>query len=397
MVGRGGTGMRALWVAAALVAGCGSAGGAPDASAVDAGKEHDDASANPAHDRIFVSQAGSATIVAIDAESGAIDARIEVGMLPHNLVVSPDRRTLYAALVGSQAVAEIDVATGRLRRTMLTAPVPAARPDGTVIQQHIDQGAFDRATCYDCHRPGGAQPRYAGARPFGLLVSPDGSHLLVSHLRSSDIAVLDLASGRIETTIPLAPSGAATEAVALARLGDELWVALRPPQPSTLAGALRRIDAATLASLGDVPTGADPASLLAMPDRQTVLVSNFESNSVTEHGSAGTAIRHEAAPGPFGLTALPSGEVLALDYYSNAVSFLDLTAHSSRTIRLEHGGAPYANPTQAAVSSDGRSAWIVTGAPDGHLLQLDLGSMQVVRDLPIDGLSFGIALVSASS
>src|SRR4051812_8518078 len=114
-------------------------------------------------DRIFVSQAGSQTVIAVNAESGAIEARIDVGMLPHNLVVSPDHRTLYVAVVGSQAVAEIDVATAQLRRTMLTAPVPAHREDGSVILEHIDRDAFAHTTCYDCHRPGGAEPKYAGA------------------------------------------------------------------------------------------------------------------------------------------------------------------------------------------------------------------------------------------
>lgn len=382
---------RGIAVLAALRVGAGCTG-LPDPAATDAAPPPRDAPAAAAADRIFVSQAGSATIVAIDADTGAIDGRIEVGMLPHNLVLSPDRRTLYAALVGSQAIAEIDVATARLRRTMLTAPVPATRADGTTIQPHVDQGAFDHTTCYDCHRPGGARPTYAGARPFGLLVSPDGRHLIVSHLRTSDLAVVDLTSGRIETTVHLAPAGAATEAVALARLGDEIWVALRPPQPSTSAGALRRLDGATLAPLGDVATGADPAALLAMPDRRSVLVSNFESNSLTEHIS-GAAVPHDAAPGPLGLTALPSGAVLALDYYSNAVSVLDLTAGTSTTTPLARDGARYANPTQAAISSDGRSAWIVSGAPEGHLIELDLSSMQVVRDLAIDGLSFGVAIV----
>jgi len=341
-------------------------------------------------DRIFVSQAGSQTVIAIDAESGAIDARVEVGMLPHNLVLSPDHRTLYAAVVGSQAVAEIDVATAQLRRTMLTAPVPAVRDDGSAIQAHVDRDAFGHTTCYDCHRPDGAQPRYAGARPFGLLVAPDGKRLYVSHLRSSDIAVLDLASGEIEQTVHMAPAAAATEAVALARQGDEIWVALRPPQPSTLPGALRRLDAATLAPIVDVAAGSDPTALLALPDR--VLVSNFESDSVTEH-RGGAAIRHQVAPGPLGLAALPSGGVLALDYYSSAVSVLDLEAGTSSTVALEHAGVPYANPTHAAVSSDGHSAWIVSSGTDGHLIQLDLASMQIVRDVAIDGLSFGVALV----
>jgi len=117
-------------------------------------------------------------------------------------------------------------------------------------------------------------------------------------------------------------------------------------------------------------------------------VSNFESNTVTEVAGRAIVARHEAAPGPLGLLALPEGKVLVMDYYSNSVSFIDPAAKSSRTVRL-----PCANPTQGALSSDRGSAWIVCSGTDGHLVQLDLESSQIVRDVPIDGLSFGIALV----
>lgn len=351
----------------------------------------------PPADRVFVSQAGSSTLLVVDAASGQATARIEVGMLPHNLVVSPDRRTVYAALVGSQAIAEIDVVTLSLRRTMLTAPVPERRLDGTTIQPHIDQDAFGASTCYGCHRPDGALPRYAGDRPFGLLLSPDGRRLYVTHLRAARLTVLDLDEGRIESTTSLAPAGAATEVVAIDRLGDEIWVALRPPQPSVQPGALRRLNAETLQPIADVPTGADPGALLALPDRGRLLVSNFETDTVTMHDagddSAGTAVRFAVAPGPLGLLALGASRALAIDYYWNAVSFLDLDAGTAQTLPLEHDGLPYANPTNAALSSDGQSAWIVSSGTEGHLLQLDVASRAVVRDLPIDGLSFGVAVV----
>src|SRR4051794_34192504 len=59
---------------AALLAGCDWTG-SPEGTSVDAGG----APPGLAHDRIFVSQAGSATIVAIDGDSGAIEGRVEVG------------------------------------------------------------------------------------------------------------------------------------------------------------------------------------------------------------------------------------------------------------------------------------------------------------------------------
>ncbi|HEX2670317.1 MAG TPA: hypothetical protein VHM25_05565 [Polyangiaceae bacterium] len=350
----------------------------------------------PARDRVFVSQAGSSTLLVVDAASGKTAARIEVGMLPHNIVVSPDGRTLYTALVGSQAIAEIDVATLSLRRTLLTAPVPERRTDGSVIQPHFEQGAFSASSCFGCHYPGGAEPKYAGDRPFGLLLSPDARRLYVTHLRASRLTVLDLDAGQIESTTSLSPAGAASEVVAIDRLGDEIWVALRAPQPSTKPGALRRLNALTLDPLADLPAGADPGALLALPERDSILVSNFASNTVTVHradGDGSAPLEFEAAPGPLGLLRLDERHVLSLDYYSNAVSFLDLDAKNAQTLPLEHDGLPYANPTNGALASDGQRAWLVSSGTDGHLLELDLASRSIVRDVGIDGLSFGVAVV----
>lgn len=353
-----------------------------------------------ASDRIFVSQAGSETVAVLDAATGAVQRRIRVGLLPHDLLLSADGSTLYAAVVGSQSIAEIDTASATLRRTFLTAPVPALRSDGTVIQAHVDGGAFGHTTCFDCHTgaPGGALPKYPGDRPFGMLLSPDGARLLVSHIRSTDIAVIDLASGAIERSVHLAPAGAATEAVALARVGTEIWVVLRPPQPSSSPGALRRLSADTLEPLGEAPTGSDPSALVVLPGGGTALVSNFETDTVTEWSASGPVRDLLAAPGPLGLLPLPGGsQVLAVDYYYNALSFLDLGTGISETIPLAGAGGSYVNPTHAALASDGRSAWIVSSGTEGHLCQLDLPSRRIVRALPIDGLSFGVAVVPGRS
>ena len=349
----------------------------------------------PARDRIFVSQAGSSTVAVVDGSSGTVVARIEVGLLPHNLVLSSDRKSLFVAVVGSQSVAEIDVDTARLRRTMLTAPVPDRRADGSLIQEHVDRDAFSHTTCHDCHRVGGAQPKYAGDRPFGLLLDADGRRLLVSHLNSANLAVLELEAGAIERSVHLDPSGAAVEPVALAALDDQLWVALRPLQPSTDPGALRRLDRATLSARGEFPTGSDPGALLSLPGRRSVLVTNFETDTVTEHSAPGAARAVEVAPGPLGMLALPDGRVLVLGYYSNALSLVDPARGTSETFPLQRAGTRYANPTHAALSSDGRTAWLVSSGTDGHLLQLDLASWTLVKEVPIDGLSFGIAVVPA--
>jgi len=230
-----------------------------------------------------------------------------------------------------------------------------------------------------------------------MLLSPGGDRLLVAHLRSADLAEIDLATGRVARTVHLAPTGEAREPVALARLGDEIWVAMRPPQPSTARGVVRRLDAASLSVLGETPTGADATALLALPDRGRVLVSNFETDTVSEHDAAGVVRTHAAAPGPLGLLALPGGRtVMALDYYSNALSLLDLDGGPGETLPLLREGVRYVNPTHAALSSDGSRAWIVSSGTDGHLLEFDLAARRIVRDVPVDGLSFGVAVIPGS-
>ncbi len=367
----------------------------------------------PPSDRIFVSQAGSRTVAIFDGSTGTIERRLEVGLLPHGLLRSHDGRTIFVALTGSQSVAEIDVGSGTVRRSYLTGPVPARKADGSINQAHVDKGAFSgHLSCSDCHHgaPGGALPMYVGARPFGMLLSPDGRRLLVSHLRPTEpdrlglepgsLAVIELATGTVERTVALGPAGAATEAVALAQVGSETWVVLRAPQPSVEPGVLRRLDPVTLAGLGDSPTGSDPVALLPLPARGTALVSNFETDTVSERRASDGAVVRDlvAAPGPLGLALLPGGrQVLALDYYFNSLSFLDLDGGPTSTIPLGAAASPYPNPTHAAIASDGESAWVVSGGTEGRLLQLQLASRTIIREVAIDGLSFDVAVAPGAS
>jgi DNA-binding beta-propeller fold protein YncE len=353
-----------------------------------------DPPAAPRH-RVFVSQAGSRTVAVIDPERGETIKRITVGALPHRLLVDAAGRALYVVLVGSQAIAEIDLETLALRRTFLTAPVPERRDDGTVIAPHAEQQAFTRTTCFDCHHgaAGTATPPIVGSRPFGFMLSADRSELVVCHLRTGELTVLDRPSGQLVRHVPLLPTGAAREVVDVAQVGPSLFVALRPAQPATTPGVIRRLDARTYEPQGEVPTGADPVMVLPLPDRAQVLVSNFESNTVSAFDTGGAARSYTVTPGPLGLLPLPGGHrALSLNYYSNSVSLIDLDSGVVRTVPLALGGVGFPNPTHAALSPDGRRVYIVSSGTQGRLLVFDLEQERVVRVFPIDGLSFDVAV-----
>jgi DNA-binding beta-propeller fold protein YncE len=342
---------------------------------------------------VLVSQAGSNSLALVDATQGTAQ-RLTVGELPHRLVLTRDGRTAYVVLVGSQAVAEIDTATLMVKRTLLTAPVPATREDGTTIQGHIDEHAFDQSSCFACHHPSGIKPFIVGERPVGIALSEDESRLYISHIRGPRLSVLDLNEGTIETTQILEPAGTAVEAADLARVGHVLAVAMRPRQPSNDAGVVRFLDLDTFEVLREVSTGSDPASMLALEERSSVLVSNFESNTATEIPVAADPRAFVVTPGPLGSSLLADRtRALTLDYYSNAASIVDFATGRVDTFDLTLGDDTYVNPTHAAVSPDGQEAYVVSSGTDGHLLALDLATHKVRAAFPIDGLSFDAVVI----
>ena len=355
-------------------------------------------SAAPARtlDRAFVSEANTATIAVVDLDEGRVESRIEVGLLPHNLVLSPDARTLYAVLAGSQAIAVIDTATATLSRTFVTAPVPHTRDDGTVIQPHIDQAAFGHTTCYDCHRDGGAAPRYVGGRPFGLRLSADGTRLFVAHINTGELVVFDPESGARRGAVALAPVGDVKEPTAVDLLGDEALVGMRATQPSRVPGLVRRLDALTLAPRGDIPSGANPVEVRALPALGLALCTRFDSNLVSAVSAAGETATVTVAGGPLGLTPLPDGRVLVLGYYSSSISLLDMARATAQTFAPTRDGLPLDNPTHAAVGTDPDIAWVVQSGTDAHLVALDVAGRRVQRSVPVNGLSYDVAIVRGS-
>lgn len=349
------------------------------------------ASAPQSNHWVLVSQASSSTVAVVDPLQGQVVGRLSVGGLPHRMLVSRDGLKVYVVLVGSQAVAEIDTRSLQVTRTLLTAPVPDKRADGSTIQAHFDQGAFSKTSCFACHNPGGAKPFIVGERPVGIAFSSDESKLWISHIRQARLSQIDLASGRLERSVLLPPSGLAVEAADLARLGSKLVVAMRPGQPSTQPGAVRWLDEQSLNTLSESPTGSDPSFLL--PLGSSVLVSNFETNTVSEF-APGLKRAFTVTPGPLGLRLLPGGkQALSLNYYSNAVSILNLETGEAQTLKLDFAGKTYVNPTHAALSPDGRLAYIVSSGTEGNLVVLDLATKQVTRVIPIDGLSFDVVVV----
>ncbi len=341
---------------------------------------------------VVVSQAGSSTVAIIDPVLGSVVKRTEVGLLPHRLLLSADGLKLFAVLVGSQAIAELNTATFAVTKTMLTAPLPERRSDNSLITSHDSAVARAATSCFVCHNntATSAQPRIVGERPFGLAFSDD-QHLLVSHLREGRLSEIDLSSGNPSRQVLLAKHGDAVEASDLTRVGNQFVVNMRPKQPSTSAGAVLWLDQNLNVTL-EQATGADPGSVITLFGRNSALVSNFETNTITEH-SQQSIKSFTVEPGPLGTLQLDSHTVLSLNYYNNSVSILDLNNSKVENIKLELGGKTFVNPTHAVLSPDHLFAYIISSGTEGNLLVFDLVQRKVTRAVAIDGLSFDLVVV----
>jgi DNA-binding beta-propeller fold protein YncE len=341
----------------------------------------------PSDHLVMVSQAGSSTVIVIDPDQQVVVKRLTVGGLPHRLQRLGER--VYAVLTGSQAIAEIDIKSLNVTRTILTSPVPSTRSDGSRIEAHFQTNAFSSSTCFVCHSAqGGTKPFIVGTRPVGLSFTSD-EKLIVSQIRAPQVVILNPLTTQLEQQISF--TSASLEASDVARVGENIAVSVRSTQPSTQAGELRFYNK-DLMLLEQQPTGSDPSFVLPLGN-SGALVSNFESNSVSQYVLGQAAIRFEVTPGPLGMRLLTNNRVLTLNYYSNQVSILELDTGAVHSYPLVWQGQVFVNPTNAAISPDGKFAYIVSSGTDAHLLRFDLESKQVTSAMSIDGLSFDVLVI----
>lgn len=141
--------------------------------------------------RVFVSLWAKATVLVLDAKTGADLARWAVGQHPNEMLLADDGR-LYVAEANLNSVSVIDTTTGRVTERLSASLFPNSPP---------------------------------GSMPNSLALSPDGELLFVANANNNNIAVFDVETVGKAKSLGFIPVGWFPTSVRVTRDGKTLVVA----------------------------------------------------------------------------------------------------------------------------------------------------------------------------
>ena len=216
-----------------------------------------------------------ASSVGFYAPNGRRLAGVRVGQTPHEIVFSPDRRTLYVsnngilwmtdAGEGGNTISIIDVATRRNTGTIDLGPnrrphgmdiVPATgqivvtveNPSGLLL---VDPMARRVVRRYET----------GGTKPHMVLLDPKSEFAYVSNSGSGTVGVLHLATGKVNViSVGENPQGAV-----VTRDGRRIYVAVSG------GNCLAVIDTAKQILVSKIATGRGPGRVALTPDEKTLV------------------------------------------------------------------------------------------------------------------------------
>jgi YVTN family beta-propeller protein len=239
----------------------------------------------------------------------------KVGSHPHEVVLSPDKRTLYVADNGVMWMTE----TGAGENTVSVVDIASRKNIGT-----IDLGSYRRphGITYDA-RSGRLlvtteKPSWLlsidpvskkivrtydvkGQAPHIVLLAPDSVWAYVSDTDTGTVSAINLTSGDVKVM----PSGERPQGETFAPDGKIIYVA------NSGGSSISVFDAVQKQRIGTIATGKAPVRLVVTPDGRTLIYALQESRSV---GFADTATRKEVlqiplSGRPVSMSLSPDGQV----------------------------------------------------------------------------------------
>jgi YVTN family beta-propeller protein len=210
--------------------------------------------------RLYVASEDSGKLVVFDVASGRILAQLAVGGEPEGVGTSADGRLVCATSETNGSVALIDARADRVLHLVKVGHRPRncrysrdgrrlyvpSEVDATLSVIDVTRGSVQQTLPL----PG------AGARPMGIVLSPDGRFAYLTTGRGGHLLKIDLASGKVDASTAV---GERPWGVALSADGRHLYTADGPSDTVSV------IDTATMHRRAAVQVGKKPWGVAAGP------------------------------------------------------------------------------------------------------------------------------------
>jgi YVTN family beta-propeller protein len=246
-------------------------------------------------------------------------SRAHIGRGPHHLMVSPDGRTLILAMSGSNELVLIDRATGvETKRIEASDPYQIGfSPDGkwfVAASLRLDRiDIYDAKTFQVVHR------LPAATIPSHIAFSRDSSTVFVTLQGTGSLIAIDLASGKVDWTVPIGP----TPAGIITRPTGTLVAAIMG------ADSIAEIDPHDGHVIQKIHTGNGAHNFLLTPDGKTIYVSNRVAGTISVLDANTLAITGTllAPGGPDDMALSPDGkELWVTDRWHASVGVIGLAS-----------------------------------------------------------------------
>ena len=153
---------------------------------------------------IFVPNRASADVAVIDSRSDSLVSRIQVGNVPHQVVIADRVGKMVASNTDDNTVSIVDLAAPERAKTLMLDVEPEHMelgPDGiTLAVGNIGAGTVSLLSLHTDREIARIDGLF---EPHNLTFSPDGSLLYVANLGADHISVIDVAEAALISEIPV--------------------------------------------------------------------------------------------------------------------------------------------------------------------------------------------------
>jgi YVTN family beta-propeller protein len=248
------------------------------------------------------------TITVLDLATNTAVSTVGVGDAPEGIAFSPTQPKAYVTSRNDAIFSVVDTTTNTVAPSSVVvggSPSDVAfSPDGSVAYV-INNGFPGYLSVINTATDTVATTIPLTSFPGGLAFSPDSTKAYVVESNPEAVAVIDVATNAVTTTIPL-PLGSSPQRIAVTADGATLYVS------EGNADAVGIIDVASAAVTGAIalPAGslASYVVMVGSGDGEQVFVGNFGTNNVSVIDVSSNSITSTVTvPGPLGMSAAPDG------------------------------------------------------------------------------------------